>query len=48
MIAFPLVETGTVSKDTGITAIGFFIGGIVCAILVVLFVKPGVVYSPKQ
>jgi hypothetical protein len=34
MVVLPLVDTGTVSRDTGLTAVGFAIGDIVICILV--------------
>ncbi len=40
-IAYPLVTTGAIPQNVGLSAIWFFIGGIVTSILVVLFLKPG-------
>jgi hypothetical protein len=45
IVVIPLIEAGGVDRGTGITAVGFAIGGIVVAILTVLFVKPGTVVN---
>jgi hypothetical protein len=45
LIAWPLIDTGAVDRETGILAFGFVVGGIVIAILCYLFVKPGVVIN---
>jgi hypothetical protein len=48
IVVLPLVDTGTVSRDTGLTAVGFAIADIVMCILFMVFVEPGTAFGHNK